>query len=317
MKSLLPYPEVDANKYSRGVVNACVGSESYPGAACLAAAAAQRMGAGYVRVFSEAATVAAIRAFRPSLVALSEEKMADELAKQPREGHPAAWLVGSGFDAQDPRSEKLTAAVLTAPAPVVVDGGALSVLGGLDFRQQLVARAEAGLATVLTPHLGEALRLAKAVRVEFDEEDMVAFAMDLADAYQATIILKGPDTFIASPDDEGAFVMVEGTPALAKAGTGDVLAGIMAALMAQGLDAEDAAYLGTTLHARAGIFASMDLTEICVTPEDLLVYLPDAIRSLHMPGDEDECGCGHGHGAAHTHDHGHEHDDCSCGCGCE
>lgn len=306
MKSLLPYPAIDANKYSRGVVNACVGSESYPGAACLAAAAAQRMGAGYVRAFSEEVSVSAIRAYRPSLVALPEEKMTGELAKEPRESCPSAWLVGSGFDAAEPRSAQLTAAVLKAQAPVVVDGGALGVLGGLDFRQQLAARAEAGLATVLTPHLGEALCLAKAARVEFDEEDMVAFAMDLADAYQATVILKGPDTFIASPDDEGAFVMVEGTPALAKAGTGDVLAGIMAALMAQGLEAEDAAYLGTTLHARSGIFAAMDLTDICVTPEDLLAYLPDAIRSLHMPGDEDECGCG-------GHDGDRDHNGCGCG----
>ena len=91
--------------------------------------------------------------------------------------------------------------------------------------------------------------------------------------------LKGPVTFIACPDGT-AEVMDRGTSALAKAGTGDVLAGMIGALLAQGLDPRDAAALGCALHAEAGRTAAAALTDICVAAEDLITYLPDAIRAI-------------------------------------
>ena len=85
--------------------------------------------------------------------------------------------------------------------------------------------------------------------------------------------------FIASPDGT-AEIMARGTSALAKAGTGAVLAGMIGALLAPGLDPRDAAALGCSLHAEAGRTAAAALTDICVAAEDLITYLPDAIRAI-------------------------------------
>ena len=91
--------------------------------------------------------------------------------------------------------------------------------------------------------------------------------------------LKGPVTFIAAPDGT-AEVMDRGTSALAKAGTGDVLAGMIGALLAQGLDPRDAAALGCALHAEAGRAAAAAFTDICASAEDLVTFLPEAIRAI-------------------------------------
>ena len=109
----------------------------------------------------------------------------------------------------------------------------------------------------------------------------------LAEAYGAVVALKGPVTFIASPDGT-AEVMDRGTSALAKAGTGDVLAGIVGALLAQGLSPRDAAALGCALHAEAGRAAAAALTDICVSAEDLVTSFPG--HSRHCPlGDSGPC----------------------------
>ncbi len=169
----------------------------------------------------------------------------------------------------------------------------------------------AGRSTLLTPHGGEATRLAQGAREALEEADdaaargtrsplaeaaaalspasratlaeadpaPAALACALVEAYGAVVALKGPVTFIASPDGT-VEVMDRGTSALAKAGTGDVLAGIVGALLAQGLSPRDAAALGCALHAEAARAAAAALTDICVAAEDLITYLPDAIRAI-------------------------------------
>ena len=111
-----------------------------------------------------------------------------------------------------------------------------------------------------------------------ESRDAIPFstARLLSDAYAATVVLKGPQTVIARGDD--TYLMSRGTAALAKAGTGDVLAGIIGSLLCQGVAPEKAGYLGALLHARAGWHAAQDLTSVCVIPEDVVAYLPHAIR---------------------------------------
>ena len=103
-------------------------------------------------------------------------------------------------------------------------------------------------------------------------------ACKLALAYGVIAVVKGADTYVS--DGETTSCIDEGTPALAKAGTGDVLAGMLGALLAQGLDPFDAAVLAVTLHARAGRIAAERLTDIAVTPEDVIDVLPAAIRAM-------------------------------------
>ena len=276
LAALLPFPQANAHKYSRGRLMLVAGSRPYPGAACLAAGAGQRMGAGYVEVFTHPENVSKLQAFRPSLVVRDwNTLLARETLETAREGRPCAYLVGSGFDATDSESAHLLLHVLKhAEAPVLIDGGAIAGLIGTAARTQCRSRHERGLVTVITPHSGEAAVIGRPLGLSGLPQ--VDYAEELAWEYGSIVVLKGPNTVIS--DGERSFAMTEGTAALAKAGTGDVLAGMIAALLAQGVDAVDACVLGATLHARAGVAAAMELTDICVTPEDVVDKIPAAIR---------------------------------------
>ena len=276
---LLPFPKADAHKYSRGKLAIVGGSASYPGAACLAACASQRAGAGYTEVWCDPASVDVVRLYRPSLVVRSWERFAAEPLAPSREGRPVAYAVGSGFDGLPVHAaveEGLVRAALEVDAPVLVDGGGLAVLATEPCRRALEARRRAGAPTVVTPHGGEAARLARPLGI--DVADPAAAARALACAYGTVVALKGPDTYVSDGND--VVVVTEGTPALAKAGTGDVLAGVIGALLAQGTGALDAAVLGATLHARAGRLAEVRLTSIAVAAEDVIEALPAAIAEL-------------------------------------
>lgn len=276
LAALVPLPADDANKYSRGTLTAVVGSERYPGAACLAAAASQRAGAGYTEVVTHAAAVNIVRAWRPSLVVRPRSALSEALVSA-RAGKPRAYLVGSGFDAQDAESASLTLSVLEGTrAPVVVDGGGLDALVGEEGRRLLLRRRDEGCATVITPHAGEAARLARPLGLPAD--DPCALSRALSRALGVVALVKGPITYAS--DGEQVARMAHGTPALAKAGTGDVLAGVAGALLAQGLDALDAAVLAAELHARAGRAAAARLTDVAVTAEDVVEALPSAIAEL-------------------------------------
>ena len=279
LAALLPFPAKDANKYTRGKLTLVVGSAAYPGAACLAAAGAQRTGAGYTEVFCAGKSMITVRAWRPSLVVRDWRTWQPAHLEAPKPGHPIACVIGCGFDTTDRAQEPLLMQTLRAfPGPVLVDGGALGLLASQTGLRLAKARGATELPLVLTPHGGEAVRLAKAARLPtFEDPQQQAAA--LATTYQATVALKGPITYIATPNGT-VEPMTRGTAALAKAGTGDVLAGIIGALLAQGLKPEDAAALGTALHAEAGKAAANDLTEISVEAEDIPTYLPQAIKNL-------------------------------------
>lgn len=314
---LLPHPATDANKYTRGTLTLVAGSAAYPGAACLAAAAAQRMGAGYTQVVTASENVRTVQAFRPSLVVRSWKSWDAAAQRAFRADKPCAYVVGPGFEAADGRVAELLFSVLGyAQAPVLVDGGAFAALASERGLKVLRRRFLRGLPTVLTPHGGEAARLAAAFGVEPAAPEagrgQGTFALDLACACGATVVLKGPDTCIAQPagaanagvvgvaeiadaaaqvavpaaeadalaERDRFLVMRDGTPALAKAGTGDVLAGMVGSLLAQGLGAFDASVLGAVLHARAGRLAESRLGDICVIPEDVLEALPEAVGNL-------------------------------------
>lgn len=277
LAQLLPFPAEDAHKYSRGKLLVVGGSFEFPGAAALAALAGQRAGAGYTEVFVEEPCLGVVQHFAPSLVVRAWGEW-DALPRPcMQEGRPLACILGCGINAQDAQPAKLIQQVLVdVDGPVLVDGGVLGMFptGGLASR--LEQRARAGRQTVITPHGGEAVKLAAPFRIS--EDDPAALAASLAQAYHAVCVLKGSNTYISNGQDY--YCMTEGSAALAKAGTGDVLAGIIGALLAQGLEPFDACVLGSTLHARAANLAAEDLTTISVTPEDVIAFLPRAIQAL-------------------------------------
>ena len=221
--AMIPTPRADDHKYTRGVVGVRTGSATYPGAAVLGVAGAVSGLCGMVRYSGGAAD--AVRAAHPEVVA--------------GEGRVQAWVVGSGSgDDAGPALER----ALRDDVPVVVDADAL-----------LHVRA-ATAPMVLTPHAGELAAMLGVDRTEV-EADQLAFARHAAQEYDAVVLLKGRHTLAARPD---GFVRVttSGTPWLAVAGAGDVLAGVIGALLAAGLDPFDAASAGSWLHGAAASYAS-------------------------------------------------------------
>ena len=151
LAALLPGPASDVHKYSRGRLVVIGGAAAYPGAACLAAAASQRMGAGYTEVLCAPESVSTVRAFRPSLVVRSWEALAPSSFAAARSGRPVAYAVGSGFDAADDASEAkrlVHRALKHAHAPLLVDGGGLATLASDKGRRLMRRRFVNGWPTV-------------------------------------------------------------------------------------------------------------------------------------------------------------------------
>lgn len=262
---LLRVPTPADDKYSRGVVAVRTGSSAYPGAAVLGVEAAWRAGAGFVRFVGEGSAADAVIARRPETVA----------ALDVGRTRVDAWVIGSGTDAAH-RSwdeERALRAIVTGSVPVVVDAGALD----------LAPDATAPL--LLTPHAGEFARLRRAIGLSADGTgDRAADAAEAAQALTCTVLLKGATTLIASAD--GAVLSVRSAPAwLATAGAGDVLAGVLGALIAANPRAPltDAAAAGAWLHGHAAALASGAIDDRPGHPIvafDVAEALPDAIADL-------------------------------------
>ena len=263
-------PAPDAHKYSRGVVGVTAGSVSYPGAALLAVGGARRSGAGMV-AFSPGPETERSRSGTARHADTQQSRRGVELdpvATMVVAQYPDVVLdtardfdarcigpgLGSGRGAMD--------AVLSAmadPAPLVIDASALAVLARQDGRQALAERSAAGWVTVLTPHAGEF------ARIGFDASDGPFVAAGRAACESgAVVVLKGPGTVVAAPDV--TYVDTFGDASLATAGSGDVLAGLIAGMLGTsarsgGVDASAAALVAARavgLHGLAGRLAGSE-----------------------------------------------------------
>ena len=274
-RALLPYPDPNCNKYTRGGLAVIAGSAAYPGAAILAASAAPRAGAGYVRLVTPAAAAQVARQHLISVPVVEADAAAGVFCEQSVEStldgcaKMRAALMGPGIGRAPETVAFVRSLLLQLDISVVIDADALFAL---DAGTPL--SASAGCYAIITPHEGEAARLLGR-KVQDREQD----ALLLARTLNCVCVLKGPDTLIANP--EGTVRCVDiGGPELAKAGTGDVLAGMIGGLLAQGLAPMDASCLGVYLHSIAGQLCAQDLTAISVMPEDLLRYIGPAIRHV-------------------------------------
>jgi hydroxyethylthiazole kinase-like uncharacterized protein yjeF len=262
--ALLPVPDRETDKYRRGVVGIACGSERYPGAGVLAFGAAVHAGTGAVRYSGPPAVRSEILHRWPE--ALLEGPMPDS------SGRVQAWVCGSGFPADGDDENDRTWQVIESGLPAVLDAGALAYLGdGGDTRSpQLSERI------VLTPHAGEAARLLGTERAEVEAHRLHSVRRLAAD-FGVTVLLKGTTTLIAEPGGATVRANPTGTPALATAGSGDVLAGLIGGLLAAGLRPLDAASVGAYLHGTAGRLAQRTGP---VAAGDLLAALPLAWHNL-------------------------------------
>ena len=246
---LLPRPDPVAHKYTRGVVGVRAGSAAYPGAALLSVGGAASGLVGMVRFVGDDAVAATVRQVHPEVVG---------------PGRVQAWVVGSGSG--DDAARHLAEAVADG-VPVVVDADALTHL-----------RGPLPVPAVLTPHAGELARLLGVEREDVEARQL-EHARRAAEQYDATVLLKGRRTLAVEPGGRVRSTTT-GTPWLATAGAGDVLGGLVGALLAAGLDPLDAASVGSWLHGAAATLASSGGP---IVAGDVARSLPVVVRGLLTP----------------------------------
>lgn len=271
-------PGPDDDKYSRGVLGMITGSDRYPGAAVLGVEAAMRTGVGMVRYLGADRAATFVLQRRPEVVTAA--------------GRVQAWLAGSGMEASQ-RTEEETRGIRSALAegvPAVLDAGALDLV------------AEASGPLVITPHFRELSAALGHVGVDVDSDAIeaapVEWALRGADRLGATVLLKGSTTHVATPG--GRLISSSTGPGwLATAGTGDVLAGILGALLATHSEAiqrdaevladlaATAAVLGGLAAQRAsagGPIAALDLAQAVPATVAALLTSPAAAAGRHVDG---------------------------------
>lgn len=252
-----PIPGPHDNKYSQGVTGIAAGSATYPGAAVLATGSAVLATSGMVRYAGPAADV--VRSRWPEVIATGSVTDA---------GRVQSWVVGPGIGTgTDGRS--VLRQVLAAGVPVCADADATTLMA--HYPEVLDAR-EPGTPLVLTPHAGEFARLTG----NEPGDDRVGAVREAARKYDAVVLLKGNTTLIAAPDGRVLVNVARGSW-LATAGSGDVLSGIVGALLAGGLDPWLAAGAAAHLHSLAADLAARGVP---VSASGVLAAIPAAIRHV-------------------------------------
>jgi len=276
----LPRPSEEADKETRGVALVIGGAAEVPGALLLAGIAALRAGAGKLQVAAPASTSVALGVAIPearvfSLPEISGghlERQAGQRAADYANGADAV-LVGPGLIAED-ATQKMMEVLLPRMSrePLVLDALALSALRGGRFR------FSADSPVLLTPNTSEISRLIGDSR-DAVERDPAGVAAAVARALDAVVALKGPGTWIATPDGE-LFEYTTGKVGLATSGSGDVLAGIAVGLLARGATAEQAGAWAVYLHGEAGNRVSRTMGQIGFLARELLPEIPALMNAL-------------------------------------
>jgi hydroxyethylthiazole kinase-like uncharacterized protein yjeF len=279
--SVLPKRPMNSNKGTFGRVLVNAGSINYAGAAYLACSGAMRAGAGLVTL-----------ATRASLQSIIASKLAETtylpLPETPH-GIDAAGavetilreypnynvlLIGCGLGQHPATAEYVSSILLKADLPALVaDADALNIIAKIPGWPGKIP-----MNAILTPHPGEMARLT-GLSIEEIQKDRLGVAARFAQEWRKVIVLKGAFTVIAAPDG-CCRVSPYANPGLASAGTGDILAGIIAGLAAQGLELYDAASLGVYLHGEAGERVRAELGDTGMIASDLLPWLPKIIKGL-------------------------------------
>ena len=262
----MPIREQNSNKGTYGKVLNVAGCDNYIGAAYLSTYSALKIGAGYVALATERNVIKSISQMLPEAV-----YMEVPYAYRRLKDFAVVLIgcgIGQGFSAKQ-NFKFIINYLKEKDTPVVIDADGLNILS--------LMQLSLPKNTVITPHPMEAARLlAKDINEVL--QDLEGTAMDLCEKYNCTTVLKNHRTIICNK--QNLFVNQHGNSALAKAGTGDVLAGIISGLLAQNMEPFEAAKLGVYLHSRSGELASENLTEYSVMASDIPKYLPLAIKEI-------------------------------------
>jgi len=274
--SNLPQPDAESNKFSKGQVAIVGGSTGLTGAVTLSATAAYRSGAGYVKAYvpSSLHTVFEQQLTEVMTVPVEDVAGAMELAESSDLSTSLSAVdcvaIGPGIGVEANTQRLVLELIETIQTPLVIDADALKAVSKGDRR----VSSRSGL-TVLTPHNGELARIYSVDSGDVKDRRLY-YACKAAEEFASVVVLKGDDTLIASP--EGVTNISPGSaPALATAGTGDVLTGVVAAFVAAGLSIFDAASAAVYTHLKAGKLAAERVKSVRgVIASDIVKELPQA-----------------------------------------
>jgi len=263
-KYSMPDREQNSNKGTFGKVLNFAGSKNYIGAAYLSTVSILKVGAGFAALATEKEIIRSVSALLPESVYLSRKEGLNRLKEF------SVVLIGCGLGKEAGLFKKVLGELEKHPKPAVIDADGLNILSGLKPHYLPPD-------LIITPHPLEAARLL-GIKLEDILADLAGSAKKLAGKYNCVAVLKTHKTIIC--DKDNLFINEHGNSALAKAGSGDTLAGIIAGLLAQKMTPFEAAKLGVYLHSRAGEIASEELTEYSVLASELPKYLHMAIKEL-------------------------------------
>lgn len=288
VKQQIPKRRATAHKGNFGTLTVVAGSNCYRGAALLAVHAALRAGAGIVRLASTEAVCAAAVQSQPCCILLplpqQEGGISGQSAPLVLAQKSTALLVGCGLGNGAETAALVRQLLQGAPCPLLLDADALNVLAGhaaANGQQDagfLPLLQSAGQPVVVTPHVGEMARLC-GLSPAGVQQNQARVAADFAARHHCTVVLKSYQTVVSAPGGE-LYMLQNSNPGLAKGGSGDVLAGIIASLMAQGLAPATAAAAGVWLHGRAGQLAAGQMGQAGLSPAELPLYLGRVWREL-------------------------------------
>ena len=276
VRGMAPVRPASGHKGTFGTALITAGSEFMPGACVLACGAALRSGCGLVRVYSEKRTLDAVSVTHPcALQSLRDGmptgvlRMAGRLLEK-----TSSVLIGPGMPADDLNILPLLELFIRKPVKLVIDAGALSAAAH-DKENILPLIRHREVPAILTPHPGEFARIAAGVDGILPDDPSETAARKLAMKLKSVIVLKNSRTVIAMPDGR-LYKNDTENDGLAKGGSGDVLAGLAAGLLAQGATPEQAACAAVWIHSQAGLAASAKYGKRAMLPSDLEEFIPDA-----------------------------------------
>ena len=270
----LPKRRKDTHKGDYGKALILAGSIGYTGAPALAARAATKMGAGLVAlgVPKSIYDIMAVKLNEEMPFPLPEDNTGKLIANSAgdilrRANQSEVCLIGPGLGTSDGLSELVSSIILNTSTPIVLDADGLNAIAK---NPEVLSQTKAPL--VLTPHPGEFVRLGGNFK-----GDRLKSACDFARKHDCILVLKGHRTIIALPNGI-AYVNTTGGPAMAKGGTGDVLAGMITALIAQKIPLVHAVAAAVYIHGLSGDMCAAEFGEYCVTATDIIDMLPKALK---------------------------------------
>lgn len=268
LSPLMPEMKRNRHKYEAGHVVGLAGSIAMPGASLLSSLSCLCSGAGIVHLLHPKGMEKELASVPYELIKVpygeDDYKTVLELMNR-----ATATFIGPGLGVTKETRKLLQRILPKLEKPCVLDADALNIIA--EDKLKIPSQA------ILTPHIGELKRLLNKKEIKLTSEFLTecqTYAVDNS----TTLVLKGGPTFIFHRNGS-IYVCSKGDPGMATAGSGDVLTGLLASLLAQGLLPQDAAMLGVYIHGLAGEHAAMELTSYCMTASDIITYFPDAFRS--------------------------------------